>query len=269
MSFSFVVDLNSKGAKSKPSIHKFSQFVDEIDISFDENIGDGCAPHYHYERIEGACIPYIDYDSFASEDRVAKIQLMLKSVRAVFGKDVKILLADRSGDSAKHGKYKLSLRAYIRGAGYFTCPQACGDFMVPKFRPLLGEGVDGNAYKANQNMGSLFNTKMGDPRILEPLDAKYERMSWSMKRSGILKRSLIQNVEGETKCLDPEGFVLAKNDSQTFMTVVSDVDVALNACEPIIGVIDACVKLMPGLIVRKVIEKGDSKVIEFHKCNDK
>lgn len=258
--FQFVVDLNAKGAKSKPSAQRFEDFVDDVDISFDEKIGDGCAPHYH-ERIVGSCVPYIDYDLVqptSEQERVEKVRLLVKSVRAVFGTDVKMLLADRSGVSVKHGAYKLSLRVYIRGVGFFSCPQACGEFMVPRFRPLLGEGVDGNAYKANQNMGCLFNTKMGDPRILEPLNSKLERMAWSDSRAGLLRRSLIQNVEGETVCLDPEGFAV--------VVAAETVEVSDPGIE---GVVAACVKLMPGLMVRRVMEKGDSKIVEFWKCGDK
>ena len=33
------------------------------------------------------------------------------------------------------------------------------------------------------------------------------------------------------------------------------------------GIVSACNKLMPNLSVRKVINKGDSQIIEFAKCS--
>ena len=74
--------------------------------------------------------------------------------------------------------------------------------MMDSFKPLLGDCVD-DVYKSNQNMGLLFNCKMGDPRILEPLDTKkFERIKWTEKNAGFLLQALIQNVDGETVCLD-------------------------------------------------------------------
>ena len=170
-----------------------------------------------------------------------------------------ILLADRSGVSVKHNKYKLSLRAYVRGVGYFSCPQAASKFMIENFKPLLGDCID-DAYKSNQNMGLLFNTKMGDPRILQPLTPKFERIEWSLEQSGYLSRSLIQNVEGETVCLDPENFALPR---------VSDIIEAIECDAGIDGINEACLKLMPNLTIRKVRNKDGYILIEFIKCPDK
>ncbi len=96
------------------------------------------------------------------------ISELRSAIAQVFGEDVKVILADRTGHSVKHDKYKFSLRAFIRGAGYFSCPQACGKFMMDKMKPLL-DGIDMDAYKTRQNMGLVYNTKMGDKRVLTML----------------------------------------------------------------------------------------------------
>ena len=257
----FVIDINKSGAKSKPFTNDFKELKEEIDVSYDEEIGDGAPPNIH-ERLTGAIIPYIDYDSFDSADmRIPSAKKIVKAIKSVFGANVNILLADRSGHSVKHNKYKLSLRAYIRNVGYFSCPQSASKFMMDSFKPLLGDCVD-DVYKSNQNMGLLFNCKMGDPRILEPLDAKFERITYryieTQTNAGFLLKSLIQNVDGETICLDPPNFTVR---NQTIESVVSDVGID--------GIVSACIKLMPNLSIRKVINKGDSQIIEFAKCSDK
>ena len=257
--FNFVIDVNEKGAKGKPFKMTFDKLSDEIDLSYDVDIGDGIAPNMH-ERLTGAVIPYIDFDSFESADaRITNAKKIVKSIKSVFGASAVILLADRSGVSVKHNKYKLSLRAYVRGVGYFSCPQAASKFMIEKFKPLLGDCID-DAYKSNQNMGLLFNTKMGDPRILQPLTPKFERIEWSLEQSGYLSRSLIQNVEGETVCLDPENFALPR---------VSDIIEAIECDAGIDGINEACLKLMPNLTIRKVRNKDGYILIEFIKCPDK
>ena len=232
----------------------FDKLSDEIDLSYDVDIGDGVAPNMH-ERLTGAVIPYIDFDSFESADaRIPNAKKIVKATKSVFGASAVILLADRSGVSVKHNKYKLSLRAYVRGVGYFSCPQAASKFMIEKFKPLLGDCID-DAYKSNQNMGLLFNTKMGDPRILQPLTPKFERIEWSLEQSGYLSRSLIQNVEGETVCLDPENFALPR---------VSDIIEAIECDAGIDGINEACLKLMPNLTIRKVRNKDGYILIEFN-----
>jgi len=257
MNIKYVIDLNAAGAKSKPQAMSCDALFEEIDTCYDAGIGDGEPPNYH-ERIEGPCIPYLDYDGFESEEeRIPKIKTILAALRKIFTKP-NILLADRSGISAKHKKYKLSLRAYVRGVGYFSCPQACGEYMVPKLSPLIGEGIDIGAYKRNQNMGMLFNTKMGDDRILQPLTSKYSRMAWTEKRSpALLRKSLIQIIEGESVCLDPAGFEIRTQQAQTISNVSG-----------LEGVIDGCVKLMPNLMARRTLNHGDHIIIEFFKCED-
>jgi len=255
----FTTDINNKGAKSKSITFDFKALSEEVELSYDENIGDGKPPNLH-ERIIGKCIPYIDYDSFDGvEMRIPSAEKIEKAIKSVFGDSVEILLADRSGLSVKHNKYKLSLRAYIRNAGYFSCPQAAKDFMMNSFSPLLGDCID-DVYKSNQNMGLLFNCKMGDPRILEPLNNKFERIHWSEKNADYLLKSLIQNVEGETVCLDPPDFDIRATSIESVVGVVGDIGID--------GIVSACVKLMPNLSVRKVLNKGEFQVIEFRKCED-
>jgi hypothetical protein len=253
----FVIDVSNTGAKGKPFSLDLGELVEEIDVSYDD-VGDGQPPNIH-ERLTGSVIPYIDYDSFAPEDtRVSAAKKIVKAIRTVFGDNVNILLADRSGHSVKHGKYKLSLRAYIRGVGYFTCPQAMGKFMMDSFKPILADCID-DVYKSNQNMGLLFNCKMGDPRILEPLNTKFERVAWNVKNAKYLLKSLIQNVDGETVCLDPPNFTVRASGGESVEITDAGID----------GIVSACVKLMPNLSVRKVISKGDSQIVEFAKCGDK
>jgi hypothetical protein len=256
----FVNDLDNKGAKGKPFKMTFAELFEDIDTEYSEGIGSGQPPNTH-ERLTGAVIPYIDFDSFEPEElRIPNAKKIVKAIKSVFGDDADILMADRSGFSARHNKYKLSLRAYIRGVGYFSSTNAALKFMLEKFKPLLGEALDGNAYKTNQNMGLLFNTKKGDNRILQPMNSEFERIPWSfdIEQSDYLKKSLIQNIEGETIRLDNE--TIDENISQSVKVVQSD--------SIIEGVFKTCLKLMPNLIIKKVIDKKDYFLIEFKKCPD-
>ena len=45
--FNFVIDVNEKGAKGKPFKMTFDKLSDEIDLSYDVDIGDGIAPNMH------------------------------------------------------------------------------------------------------------------------------------------------------------------------------------------------------------------------------
>jgi len=261
MNIKYVIDISDKSAaKSKPQDMGLDALISEIDTCYDAGIGDGEPPHYH-ESLDGPCIPYLDYDGPETEtdaDRIPKIKAIQAALRKIFTKP-DILMADRSGFSAKLGRYKLSIRAYVRGVGYFSCPQACGEFLVPKLVELIGEGIDLGAYKRNQNMGMLFNTKRGDERILQPLTNKYNRIVWNEKKtSDLMRKSLIQIVEGESVCLDPAGFEIR---TQQIARVSSDTS-------GVQGVIDGCIKLMPGLLARKVHDHGDHVVIEFFKSED-
>ena len=132
-----------------------------------------------------------------------------------------------------------------------------GKFMMTSFKPLLGDCID-DVYKSNQNMGLLFNCKMGDPRILEPLNTRFEWVAWSVKNAKYLLKSLIQNVEGETVCLDSPDF--------TVRAVAESVEITDAGID---GIVSACVELMPNLSVRKVTSKGDSQIVVFAKCGDK
>lgn len=260
MMFAIVKDLNVAGAKSEMLKFDSDGLVEEIEDCYNP-IGDaeGCPPSYH-ERISGQCIPYIDYDGFEDESkRIASIEKLENAIEQVFPGSI-VLIADRSGFSQKHDKYKMSLRAYIRGAGYFSSPQACGEFMVAKFRPLIGD-IDGNAYKKNQNMGLLFNTKMGDPRILQPLDENRDRIAWDVDRGSLLISSIIQDIDGETVCLDPEGF----SEKQATAAVAS---ISLEGSPTIEAVVNACLNLMPGLVVREIKEAENTTLIEFFKNNE-
>lgn len=197
--YQFVCDLNNKGAKGKPFGMTLDELEEEISTAVDSELGDGYPPNFH-EQFTAKCIPYIDLDCLTSTDRDGYITMLRSAIAQVFG-DVTVILADCSGHSTKHNQYKISLRAFIRGAGYFSCPPACGKFMVDNFKPLLN--IDLDAYKTRKNMGVVYNTKMGDPRILELLDGK-TRISWDEDQS--LGSTIIQNVEGEDKCIDPEGW---------------------------------------------------------------
>ena len=220
---------------------------EEIEMSYDTEIGDGQAPNWH-EQFTGSCIPYIDLDVVGETDRDLYINKVKAAVADVFG-ECRLILADRSGFSAKHQKPKVSVRAYIRNAGYFTSPVACGAFMKKAFSEL---GIDGDAYKSRQNMGLVYNTKMGDNRVLELLDGD-KRVPYTGQS---IKDTLIQNIEGETVCIDPE------NVPQTAVYVETDGD------EGIDRVLAAAKSLMPDLEIRKVLEKEDSQIVEFTKTRD-
>jgi phage/plasmid-associated DNA primase len=245
--FTFVSDVNKSGAKSKPLQMTAEEIDDEIAMSYDTMLGDGQAPNYH-EQFTGSCIPYIDLDVLGETDTEFYINKVKSAVAAVFG-ECRLILADRSGFSVKHQKNKVSIRAYIRNAGYFTSPLACGAFMTEAFKEL---GIDADAYKSRQNMGLVYNTKMGDNRILELLD-QGKRVSYTNQS---IKDTIIQNIDGETVCIDPE------NVQQAVAYVETEGD------ETIDRVLAAAKSLMPGLEIRKVLEKEDSQIVEFIKTRD-
>jgi hypothetical protein len=137
--FLFVNDLNTKGAKSKPFTRTMETLKEDLDGAWDEPpIGDGAPPNMH-EQFTGKCIPYLDLDCLdEGADRLSLITTVKHTLTQAFGKQAKLTLADRSGLSAKHGRQKLSLRAYVRGVGHFSCPPACGAWMEANVKPLLG-----------------------------------------------------------------------------------------------------------------------------------
>jgi hypothetical protein len=250
--FTFVVDISNSGAKSKPLNWTLNDLEEEFMDSYEEPpIGSGKPPSMH-EQFSEKCIPYIDLDCLDSTDRLGYIKKLRESIAQVFG-IVTVILADRSGFSIKHDKYKISLRAYIRGAGYFSCPPACGKFMIEKFKPLLGDAIDGLAYKRKQNMGLVYNTKMGDDRVLELLEGD-ERQPWNEQS---IEHTLIQNIEGETKCLDPESW-----------EHVEQIYVSDEGGEGIERVLRAAKSLMPDLEIRKVWDGDGHQLIEFIKSSD-
>ena len=119
--FQVVCDLNKHGAKSKPYKMSLSALQDEIEISYDAEVGDGQPPCMH-EQFTGKCIPYIDLDLVESGEktfgnyakfRKKKIAELRKAIKKVFGDDVNVILADRSGYSVKHEAYKLSLWCWV------------------------------------------------------------------------------------------------------------------------------------------------------------
>ena len=81
----FVIDINKSGAKSKPFTFDFKELKEEIELSYDEDLGDGAPPNIH-ERLIGSIIPYIDYDSFDSADmRIPSAKKIVKAIKSVFG----------------------------------------------------------------------------------------------------------------------------------------------------------------------------------------
>ena len=248
--YTFVSDVNKNGAKSKPLHMTAEELDEEIADSYDKVLGDGQAPNYH-EQFTGPCIPYIDLDVVGESNRDFYIKKVKAAVFSVFG-DCRLILADRSGFSAKHQQQKVSIRAYIRNRGYFSSPLACGAFMTKAFRDL---GIDGDAYKSRQNMGLVYNTKMGDNRVLELLVGN-KRIPYSEQAGRSIEHTLIQNIESESVCIDPE------NVQQASVYIETEGDEGINR------VLVAAQSLMPDLEIRKVLEKEDSQIVEFMKTRD-
>lgn len=159
--FNFVKDTNKSGAKSKP-------FKTTAEKAFKKN--------YHlHERIEGGCIPYGDYDELCPLTRpddkyIKSIEIIIRQAvqKAYPGK--KVIMGNRCGHSSKHDCYKISFRFWVRGAGFYKSTIHCGQEVLAKINPLLKlskiKPLDKGAYKKNQNLGVVLNTKMGDKRIL-------------------------------------------------------------------------------------------------------
>ena len=248
--YTFVSDVNKNGAKSKPLHMTAEELDEEIADSYDKVLGDGQTPNYH-EQFTGPCIPYIDLDVVGESNRDFYIKKVKAAVFSVFG-DCRLILADRSGFSAKHQQQKVSIRAYIRHAGYFSSPVACGAFMTEAFKEL---GIDGDAYKSRQNMGLVYNTKMGDNRVLELLVGN-KRIPYSEQAGRSIEHTLIQNIESESVCLDPETV------PQASVYIETEGDEGINR------VLVAAQSLMPDLEIRKVLEKEDSQIVEFMKTRD-
>ena len=102
--YTFVSDVNKNGAKSKPLHMTAEELDEEIADSYDKVLGDGQAPNYH-EQFTGPCIPYIDLDVVGESNRDFYIKKVRAAVSSVFG-DCRLILADRSGFSAKHQQQK-------------------------------------------------------------------------------------------------------------------------------------------------------------------
>ena len=264
--FSFVSDLNPKGAKRKPYALSLAELQEQLELAWDEEVGDGAPPHIH-EQITGKCIPYLDLDCLREgADRLSLIATVRRALAQALPPTAQVVLADRSGLSAKHGKQKLSLRAYVRGVGHFSCPPACGAWMGANLKPLLGteweDTLDQGAYKTRQNMGLVYNTKMGDDRVLELLDDANERLSWEAEGQ-VIAHTIIQNVEGEEHtCLDPEGWEASVAEPYVVVDGGGGDDNGIGR------VLTAAKSVMPGLEIRQVLESGDCQVVEFLKSYD-
>lgn len=206
-----------------------------------------------------------------------------QDVKEVFGKGAKITIATRSGLSKSHDMaYKISFRVYVRGVGYFDSSQHCGEFMELKFAKYWKNTLDSAPYSEGPNMGMLFNTKHGDPRILEPLIKpprvgwpKAVRTSWGElseeKREELLKFTIIQNVEKESKCLNIKNSKVGQKKSTTIINENSEL---FKDCENVIERTLKCARdYMPNLETRKIMDKqegteGEYILLEFMKNSD-
>ena len=270
----FVTDLNKKGAKTKP----FSLNEQTLDDCYKPKEG-----HMH-ESFKSYCIPYIDVDivevdgSFGDREeyRRERIDELREGILDVFGDKAVVILGDRSGHSTKHNAYKLSLRAFIRNVGYFTCPPACGKFMMENMKDLV-EGIDLDAYKIRQNMGMVYNTKMGDNRILELLDDGYTRLSYEDNETE-LEDTIIQNIDDEDECLDGDYYYSGHGQCKKAISInVSRIDTGINnlipydnelEAEMVDNVLEAAQVFMPDLEIKSVKEGDNYLIIEFTKTYD-
>ena len=162
-----------------------------------------------------------------------------------------VIMGSRSGISAKHGCHKISLRFWVRGAGYYKSTMHCGQEVLKKINPLLiakglPELLDTQAYKRNQKLGVVTHTKLGDTRVLK------------IKTKGIAPElTLVQNIEGEE-------FITVKMDKKIMnsRTIVKD-------CEGIVlDILNATKKLMPEIEYESYKESPKFHIIAFQKSQD-
>lgn len=234
--FLFVRDIHSSGSKSEP----FTSMDDKI---FTKDF------HLH-ERIEGNCIPYGDYDELfplnrPSDDYIKSTRACIKNVVEQCFPGATVIMGDRSGYSKKHSCYKLSIRFWVRGAGFYESTRHCGQDVLAKINPLLKivgiKQLDKGVYKKNQNLGVVFNSKMGDPRVLKITTPEIDPIL-----------TLVQNTENE------EYIEIMLNEEKGIV----------RQCEGLIEqVFKAAKKLMPGILYDS--HKGSDVVyISFKKSID-
>ena len=239
--FQVVRNTWKQGQVSKP----FDQTVEQIFKS---------DKHYH-ERITGPCIPYSDYDDKkdkkpSKEYRTKCWKDFKEAMRAGYP-NCNIIFANRSGQ--KPECYKISFRAYVRGAGYYKSTTHCKQEVMRRVNPeLVKRGLnilDPQVYNRNATLGVVTHTKMGDPRVLK-----------ISGKGGIdrLALTLVQNIADEHY----NKIDLEVDNSIRNLKKIADCD------GPDRKFWEAAKKLMPELVFEYVQSNSSTSLITFHKSND-
>ena len=158
-----------------------------------------------YEVIDGACIPYMDFDFKYDDDETREtnedddVYNSIEAVRKEYPKG-KVYYMVANGYSMGKDKYVNSIHAVVRGVGYFNS----GEELFNSFSPSLQAVVDRSVYK-RAGKRQLFRmvgcSKEGEQRPFILEDDSGETYSVdNLPRNLGFKSLLIQNVEGEQLC---------------------------------------------------------------------
>lgn len=254
MEINVVFDINELGAKSKPKRWAVASILEHLSLTVDTDPTFREEHEHLHESFTGPCIPYFDFDGF-DVDRGQSLAALRSAVMAVFPTG-RVIYADRTGWSRRHGANKVSLRAYVRGAGYFPNPPSVWEYV--KDTPI-GQlvGIDANCYKSRQNLGLCYNTKMGDARVLRILDAADTPMDWDENMAGLLAETFVQVV------LPTDGECLAE------AVPISTASVSSEVGSDIVEKLESEVhKLMPNVVILRVKTSGEHMVYELSKSDD-
>ena len=204
-------------------------------------------------------IPYFDFDPKTSESFKPSLKKTLETFKEALMKmypSAAISWASRKGS-------KVSLRAYVRGAGYYMSPAHAGQDILSRFiligfdeAKLKVLGWDTQVYSNNKTLGMVYNIKnVHDPRELVPR-AKAEAWEKLTKlRTAAIAKYMVTNVQGET--LIPVE-LSEKNKAHTYklksgLDINPDKD-SSDWKEHVMGV---CQELMPNAACSSVSEPDD------------
>jgi phage/plasmid-associated DNA primase len=227
--------------------------LEQLDYTLDTCVMQEDPDHFH-ECFSGPCIPYVDFDEVGEGNRDESLARLKSAIEETFPEG-RVIYADRSGFSAKKQCHKISLRAYIREAGWFPNPPSVWEFLKDTPIGQLAE-VDSECYKSRQNMGLCWNTKMGDSRVLKILSPDGVPLEWDPSLADQFKDTLIQ-------CISPlDGKALCEDTPQVASVSIENAGSIIDSIEL------AVQKLMPGVSVIRAKMNGEITLLELNKSSD-